>query len=144
MDAPPGVVWDTLIAACPGPRASWPLRLLSAVVGAEPATANGLASHVIGAERPGFVVREVVRPATWAAAGRHRFARYQAVFRIESSASGGSRLSVETYASYPGRAGTVWRRVVMESGAYGVAVRAVLAYLRRRAERRAASPGDRV
>ncbi len=143
MDAPPAVVWDTLMAACPGPRASGPLRLMGALLGVEPAAANGLASHVIGAERPGLIVREVVRPATWAAAGRHRFARYQVVFRIEPSASGGSRLSLETYASFPGRAGAAWQRMVMASGVYGAAVRALLARLRRRAERRL-SPGDHV
>ena len=144
VDAAPAAVWDTQIAACPGPRASGLLRAWAVAVGAEPAAANGLASHVIGAERPGLVVREVVPPATWAAAGRHRFARYQVVFRIEPTVSGASRLSAETYASFPGRGGSAWRRIVMDFGLHALAMRAVLAWLRRRAEQRRPAPGDRV
>lgn len=128
------MVWEALLAACPGPRASALLRLWAVVWGADPADSNGLASHVIGAERPGLVVREVVPPATWAAAGRHRFAAYQVVFRIAAIGDGGSRLTVETYAAFPGLAGRIYHVLVIALGPHALVMRLILWHLRRQAE----------
>jgi hypothetical protein len=134
VSAPPSAVWEALLAACPGPFPSTLLRLWAVAWGAEPSASNGLGAHVIGAERPGFVVREVVPAATWAAAGRHRFAVYQVVFRITPAETGRSRLTAETYASFPGTAGRVYRAAIVRCGPHAMAVRAALWYLRRRAE----------
>lgn len=134
MHAPPAVVWDTLLEACPGPSSSGLLRFWAFVWGGEPAASNGLGAHVIGAERPGLVVREVVSQTTWAVAGRHRFAAYQVVFRIASAGPGASRLTVETYATFPGPAGRAYRAVVLHAGLHTLAMRLTLWYLRRRAE----------
>lgn len=135
VDAPPDAVWDALIAACPGPHDSSLLRLWAVVWGADPARSNGLGSHVIGAERPGLEVREVVPPATWSAAGSHRFACYQVVFRIEPTQAG-CRLSAETYATFPGAAGRAYRLLVIALGPHALVMKGVLAFLRRRAEGR--------
>lgn len=134
MHAPPAVVWDALLTACPGPSSSGLLRCWAFVWGGEPSVSNGLGAHVIGAERPGLVVREVVPETTWAAAGRHRFAAYQVVFRIASAEPGTSRLTVETYATFPGLAGRAYRAVVISAGPHSLAMRLTLWYLRRRAE----------
>jgi hypothetical protein len=134
VSAPPSAVWDALLAACPGPFPSPLLRLWAVLWGAEPSASNGLGAHVIGAERPGFVVREVVPAATWAAAGRHRCAVYQVVFRITPAEPGHSRLTAETYASFPGTAGRVYRAAVVQAGPHALAVRTALWYVRRRAE----------
>ena len=134
VGASPDMVWEALRAACPGPRPSVLLRLWAVVWGADPAESNGLASHVIGAERPGLVVREVVPPATWAAAGRHRFAAYQVVFRIAPAGVGNSRLTAETYATFPGLAGRLYRAVVISLGPHALVMRLTLWYLRRQAE----------
>lgn len=134
MSAPPAVVWDVLLAACPRPHSTGLLRLWALVWGAEPSASNGLGAQVIGAERPGLTVREVVPATTWAAAGRHRFAVYQVVFRIAPADTGGSRLTVETYATFPGAAGRAYRAVVVRAGPHAIAMRATLRYLRRRAE----------
>lgn len=135
MGAPPAVVWEALLAAVPGTQSAALLRLWAVVWGADPAESNGLAPHVIGAERPGFVVREVVPAATWAAAGTHRFASYQVVCRLAPSAPGGTRLTLETYARFPGRAGRCYRALVILTGAHALVMRCILWSLSRRAAR---------
>ncbi len=110
------------------------MRIWALVWGADPAESNGLASHVIGAERPGLVVREVVPHATWAAAGRHHFAAYQIVFRIAPVGAGTSRLTAETYAIFPGLTGRLYQTVVIALGPHALVMRLTLWYLRRRAE----------
>jgi len=138
VDAPPARVWAALLESCPGAHAGGVLRVWAWLWGADPPASNGLAAHVIGAERPGLVVREVVAPATWAAAGRHRFARYQVVFRIDPRGTG-SRLTAETYAAFTGTPGRVYRFAVLTLGPHTLVVRGVLAYVRRRAEARSAA-----
>lgn len=143
MDAPPAAVWNALLDACPRPHGAGVLKLWAVLWGADPPASNGLAAHVIGAERPGLVVREVVAPATWAVAGRHRFARYQVVFRIEPAGGTGSRLTIETYAAFRGRAGRLYRHATVGLGPHTFVVRGLLGYLRRRAESRHRSGGAR-
>lgn len=127
-------MWEALLAACPGRRSSVLLRLWALVWGADPADSNGVGCHVIGAERPGLVVREVVPPATFAAAGRHRFATYQVVFRIAAFGDGGSRLTAETYAAFPGLAGRIYQVLVIALGFHALVMRLILWHLRRQAE----------
>jgi hypothetical protein len=134
IDAPPRVVWDAVLASAPGarPRAwhGWWARAW----GADPAASNGLASHVLGAERPGFAVSEVVAPVTYALAGQHRFARYQLVFRIDHRGAGQSRLTAETFATFPGRAGRLYRMVLMDARLHALVMWSMLRVIRRRAE----------
>lgn len=137
VEAPARTVWDTILDSLPGPHGSWPLRVWAVVWGAEPRDANGLGAHVLGAERAGLVVCEVVAPATYALAGRHRFARYQVVFRLDQRGGTRTRLTAETFADFPGTAGRIYRAVVIDSRAHALVVRATLQVLRRRAERRA-------
>ena len=139
VEASPRSVWDTVLDSMPGPYGSLALRVWAVVWGADPAEANGLAAHVLGAERPGLAVCEVVPPATYALAGRHRFARYQVVFRIDQRDVTRSRLTAETFADFPGTAGRLYRAVVIDSRAHALVVRATLQVLRLRAERRTAS-----
>lgn len=132
--APPVAVWDAVLALGPGPRPSFWYRAFASLWQADPAVSNGLASHVLGAERPGFAVCEVVRPATYALAGRHRFARYQLVFRIDQRGPGRSRLTVETFATFPGRAGRLYRMCLMDARLHGLVMWAMVRLVRRRAE----------
>lgn len=136
VQAPALAVWDTILESMPGPHGSLALRVWAVVWGADPAEANGLGSHVLGAERPGLAVCEVVRPATYALTGRHRFARYQLVFRIDQRSATRSRLTAETFADFPGTAGRLYRALVIDSRAHALVVRATLHLLRTRAERR--------
>lgn len=132
--ASPEVVWDTLLGAVPAARTSWLRRAWSALWGADPAESNGLAPHVLGAERPGLVVCEVVRLTTYALAGTHRFARYQLVFRLAQRWPTGCRLSAETFADFPGVAGRVYRWLLIDTGVHGLVVRLMLRRIGRRAE----------
>lgn len=129
-------MWEVLLGACPGPGTPWLLRLWAILWNADPPASNGLPAKVIGAERPGFAVREVVPSTTWAVAGRHRFARYQVVFRLSTSAPGATRLVVESYATFPGTLGRAYRTVVIRLGLHTLVVRLMLSYLKRRAEAR--------
>ncbi len=142
IEASPRVVWDTILAAVPGAGPSPVLRGWACVWGAEPSASNGLASHVLGAERPGFTVCEVVPPGTYALAGRHRFARYQVVFRIDKLEVGRSRLTAETFATFPGRAGRLYRMFVMDARLHALVMWSMVRRLRRRAERSACRQGS--
>ncbi len=134
VEAPARTLWAALLAAQPPPHAAGCRRVLAIVLGAEPSVANGLAAHVIGAERPGFEVREVVAPATYALAGSHRFAQYQLVYRIGQPDADSSRLTAETYASFPGAAGRLYRLLVIDSRLHALVTWVMVRALRRRAE----------
>jgi hypothetical protein len=134
VQASPAAVWEALLATFPGTRPSWAARIAARVWGADPAESNGLASHVIGAERPGLVVCEVVTSTTLAARGRHRFAVYQIVFSVAPQSASSSVLTVETFAAFPGTLGQLYRRLVVDLGPHAVVMRLALRYLRRRAE----------
>lgn len=141
IEAPPRVVWDTLLEWAPGVRPGLLLRAWAALWAADPAESNGLAAHVLGAERPGFTVAEVVPPVTYALAGQHRFARYQLVFRLTQLGGGHTRLTAETFASFPGTAGRLYRTLLMTAKAHALTMWVVMRVLRRRAERAARRQG---
>ncbi|WP_291986555.1 DUF2867 domain-containing protein [Luteitalea sp.] len=142
IEAPPRVVWDAVLAFAPGATPSIWLRAFAWLWRARPAASNGLASHVLGAERPGFAVSMVVPPATYALAGRHRFARYQLVFRIGQRGPGQSRLTAETYATFPGTAGRLYRMLLVDARLHGLVMWAMVRLVRRRAEADARRQGE--
>ena len=135
VDAPPAVVWEVLLASGPAAGNGLVRRGWARLLGCDPCESNGLAPHRIGAERPGFAVCESVRPATYALAGRHRFARYQLVFRISQRGGAGSRLTAETFASFPATPGRLYRTVVIDAKPHALVMWITLRLLRRRAER---------
>ena len=116
----------------PGPV--WPGAPSRSCWESDPAASNGLASHVLGAERPGFAVCEVVPPVTYALAGRHRFATYQLVFRIDQRGPGQSRLTAETFATFPGTAGRLYRMFLMDAKLHALVMWSMVRRIRRRAE----------
>ena len=134
IDAPASVVWDAVLASAPGTQAGLTRRALAALLGADPAASNGLASHALGAERPGFAVCEVVPPVTYALTGRHRFAVYQLVFRIDKRGPGRSRLTAETFATFPGTAGRLYRMLLMDAKLHALVMWFMVRRVRRRAE----------
>jgi len=66
--------------------------------------------------------------------GRHRFSRYALVFTLAEQPTG-TTLAALTYAEFPGLRGTVYRGLVIGSGAHRVLVRRLLRDVRRGAER---------
>lgn len=141
IEAPPRVVWETLLASVPGARPGLLLRAWAVVWAANPAESNGLSTHVLGAERPGLAVAEVVVPVTYALAGQHRFARYQLVFRLTQLGGGHTRLTAETFASFPGAAGRLYRTLLVTAKAHALTMWVVVRVLRQRAERAARRQG---
>ena len=133
--APPRVVWDTVLATAPGTRGGPIRRAVAVLLNADPADSNGLASHALGAERPGFAVCEVVAPVTYALAGQHRFATYQLVFRIDQRGPGSSRLTAETFAAFPGSGGRLYRMFLMDAKLHAFVMWVMVRRIRRRAER---------
>ena len=74
---------------------------------------------------PGFRVVEVERPHRVALAGRHRFSRYSLTFELEE-VGGGTRISAETRAEFPGLLGWGYRQAVIGSGGHRLVVRRML------------------
>jgi hypothetical protein len=134
IDAPARIVWEAVLASTPGARPGLAPRALALVLGASPADSNGLASHVIGAERPGFAVCEVVVPVTYALSGQHRFSNYQLVLRIDQRGPGQSRLTAETFANFPGPAGRLYRMLLMDFELHALVMWSMVRRIRRRAE----------
>lgn len=142
IEAPPRVVWESLLASVPGARPGWVTRVWAAAWGADPVESNGLSAHVLGAERPGFTVSEVVPLVTYALAGTHRYARYQLVFRLTQLGGGRTRLTAETFASFPGTAGRLYRMLLITTQTHALAMWIIVRVLRQRAERSAGRRDD--
>ena len=126
-------VWTALCAALP--------RFVSAPGSGIVARATGLrdtGSTAVpfpdeGAALLGFRVTRSTPPTRLLLEGRHRFSRYALDFRIDE-ALGGSVLSAETKARFPGLAGRLYRGLVIGTGSHAVILKRLLQSVRRRAE----------
>ena len=128
--------WDALIDTLPRIIGGPLVRVFGPVWRLEHTEAAGDLGTT-GSTLPGFVVARAVRPAVLGLLGQHRFSRYALVFRIEKTDTG-VRLRAETRAEFPGASGRVYRALVIGTRGHVVAVRRMLASVRRRAERRPA------
>ena len=106
---------------------------IASALGGMPAKRSG-APGEIGSTIPGFIVTRSVAPAVLALMGQHRFARYALIFRLADMREAGTRLSAETRAEFPGRAGSVYRTLVIGSRGHVLATRTMLRSIRRLAE----------
>lgn len=131
-------VWDalrgTLDESFSRPRAARYARL----VGAADSTASGPRPLAVGSAFPGFRVVAAAPERELVLEGRHRFSTYALIFRLEPTGAGGTRLRAESRAAFPGRAGTVYRLLVVGTRGHVILVRRLLATVRRRAEDRGA------
>lgn len=83
----------------------------------------------------GFRVARAERPSLIALEGEHRFSRYTLTFQIEPDDGSSCIVTAETRAAFPGRAGRIYRKVVIGTGAHVIVVRRLLLSIKRRAER---------
>ncbi len=112
------------------------------LVGSEHWSAGGPRPLRVGSTLPGFQVVATVPGSELALAGRHRFSSYSLTFRVDDAGPGRSRLRAESRAAFPGLTGRAYRLLVVGSRGHVVAVRRLLAAVRRRAEHaRLPSPG---
>ena len=138
--ASPEVVWDATVESVGASfSAPWPRRL-ARLLGTDPALASGWKRPAVGSTIPGFRIVAAHRPDLLVISGRHRFARYGIVFRIEPSAEG-ARCRAESRANFPGLAGRLYRLGVVGSGGHAVVVRRMLLGIKRAAERSAGARG---
>ncbi len=103
------------------------------LVGASPPAAGGPRPLAQGSTLPGFQVVSAVPGRELVLEGRHRFSTYALVFRLDDL-GGRVRLRAETRAVFPGPHGAAYRLLVLGSGGHVLAVRRLLAGVRRRAE----------
>ena len=104
------------------------------VLGATPARASGeWAGDLHGAALPGFAVVESVPHERLELNGRHRFARYALTFELEDTGQDTTRVHALTHAEFPGVRGTLYRALVIGSGAHRIVVSRLLRHVARRA-----------
>ncbi|GAA5006428.1 hypothetical protein [Actinopolymorpha pittospori] len=132
VSAPPLVVWRSLLTHFTRPDLSG-AQALASVLAAEPRRASGTALDD-GATLPGFAVARAVPGHLLRLTGRHRFSRYAWVFTL-AVCSGGTTLTARTNAEFPGLHGSVYRGLVISSGAHRAFVAHMLRAVRRAAER---------
>ena len=132
--APRDAVWAALGESLDGAFAVGLAPLYARAVGCEPATASGPRPLAAGSTIPGFAVERALPPSQLALAGRHRFSVYELRFRIDADGRRQSVLTAESRASFPGIGGAAYRALVISSGFHVLAVRRLLADVRRRAE----------
>ncbi|MEV5320823.1 hypothetical protein AB0K92_24785 [Streptomyces sp. NPDC052687] len=140
VDAEPAVVWRAAGEAVARSFAGGPSEGVARLLGAADPAASGPRPPAPGATVPGFRVVGAVEDRELALAGRHRFSAYALVLRLEREGPGRTRLRAETRAAFPGPAGRLYRLLVIGSRAHRLAVRRLLAGIRRRAE--AGGPGS--
>jgi hypothetical protein len=135
-------VWPVLLEALD--------RIFSRPVAATYARAVGCADHDASGPRPlavastvpGFRVVAAVPGSALVLEGRHRFSVYALIFRLDSVAPDWTRLRAETRAVFPGRAGGLYRLLVVGTGGHVLAVRRMLSAIERRAAARATPTRD--
>ncbi len=130
--APARVVWDALAARVPGAQGAR-AEAYGRLVAAEPRQASGRLFDD-GATLPGFTVVEAEPHRFVRLAGRHRFSRYELRFALAEH-SGATELTARTLADFPGLPGSLYRLVVIRSGAHRVLVNRMMRAVRRDAER---------
>lgn len=102
------------------------------LLAAEPRRASG-GPVTEGTTLPGFTVSEAVPERHVRLTGRHRFSRYALILTLVTRADG-TVLSARTHADFPGLRGSVYRRLVIGSGAHHIVVSRLLRAVRRQAE----------
>jgi hypothetical protein len=129
-------VWPVLLEALDRAFSRTGSARYARAVGCAEHTASGPRPLAEGSTVPGFRVATAVAGSELALAGRHRFSSYTFVFRLEQLGSGRSRLRAGTRATFPGLTGRVYRLLVIDTGGHAVAVRRLLARIKRQAESR--------
>ena len=129
IGAPTDAVWRALTRLLARPRSG--AETFAYVLGAQPhRTSPG--PLVPGATLPGFEVAEAVAGRLLRLIGHHRFSRYELSYTLDPESSG-TVLSARTRAAFPGLRGTVYRGLVIGSGAHRVLLQRQLQSIRRRA-----------
>lgn len=128
-------VWDALLHVVERSFAAPGGGLVVRVLGCPDTAPRGPRPLGAGSAFPGFHVAAVNAPRELELAGSHRFSRYALTFRLGELAHRQVQLRAETRAEFPGPQGAVYRALVIGSRGHVLAVRHLLAAIKRRAER---------
>jgi hypothetical protein len=134
--APPEAVWDAVGDALVAGFSARTGALYARAVGCTDTRSSEAGPLHEGATIPGFHVTGAEPGRRLALEGRHRFSVYALVFTLEP-ADGGTRLTAESRAVFPGLGGRLYRAALLRTGGHVFAVRRLLQGVRRRAEERA-------
>ncbi|SEP19327.1 hypothetical protein [Trujillonella endophytica] len=138
--APPGTAWRAVLTMLHTTFAAPAAAAAARVLGCEPATTSGWDRPTVGSTVPGFRIVAAAEPRLLVVAGRHRFSRYGIVVRLEpvdgEPGAGGTRVRLESRGAFPGAHGRLYRLAVVGTGGHALAVRRMLAGVRRAAEQR--------
>jgi hypothetical protein len=131
--AEPGHVRSALLSTLDRTFSQRGAAAYARAVGCHPRVAAGPRPLAVGSTVPGFAVtaagsEEIVLE------GRHHFSAYALVFRLDPCDAGRTRLRAETWASFPGLTGGLYRLLVIGSRGHVLGTRRLLAAVRRRAE----------
>ncbi len=119
--APGEDAFDAVAGSIPRAGDRGPLSFYARLIGCE----GGKPFSVAGSERPTELVLT----------GRHMFSRYELAFRFVPGGTGSTVISAITHAAFPGIGGRLYRAAVIGSGGHRLAMQAMLAGVKRRAER---------
>jgi len=115
------------------PDRTW--AALDAYVGRLTGSSHPVLSRVLGTvPRSGFEVVDSTLPHEVILAGRHRFATYRLVFRVDPAGEAGSRLCARSYAVFQGVRGWAYRTALLVSTGHVRATQHMLRTVARRAE----------
>jgi hypothetical protein len=136
VNAPPERVWASLLSTMRGQLGHQLPQPLVAAWGLEhPArSGNWIDSVRVGDTVPGFAVAETEPPRLLSLCGRHRFARYELRFELDSPHPDRVEIHAKTSAVFPGIHGRIYRALVIGTGGHRIAVRRMLTVIGRRAE----------
>lgn len=123
VEAAPERTWELLIGMLGRLGSSVPLPMNRAL-GLEPPTRNGSwrGDAQSGDSIPGFRVEASEPSKRLELRGGHRFSKYALIFELEPSKQGGTKLSAQTWADFPGFTGRIYRAMVISSRGHRVAV----------------------
>jgi hypothetical protein len=93
---------------------------------------HAVLDRVLGTEpRSGFELAEEVEGQRVVLTGRHRFARYRLVFQLNAESSSATKVSVLSFAAFPGIRGRIYRGLLMGTRGHVLAVRRMLRTIQR-------------
>ncbi len=104
------------------------------LVGCADRTVSGPRPLAQGSTVPGFRVASADRGRELVLIGRHHFATYALVFRLDEAGPGRTRLRAETRARFPGPGGGLYRLLVIRTGGHAALTGRLLSAIGSRAE----------
>lgn len=137
IEAGTDVVWAAVLTGVGGAFSGRAAERYARLVRSDDVAAAGPRPLAAGSTMPGFHVTVADPGRQLVLVGAHRFSTYALVFRLESHGPDRTILRAESRAAFPGSLGGLYRLAVVGTRGHVVAVRRLLAGVRRRAEAQA-------